>query len=206
MELREYFRMVGKHSAIFLIIVILATLAAFVFTKLQPDSYLGSTTLTVNKGSSYKQKDVPFYLFDNYYNVQSSGLFSQIVVNWFESPSLVKEIYDKAGVPLPNVKQSDMSKIFKAVREEPATINLSVIDADKETVSKLINAASSVIQEKTDDLGKNSESFYEISKFPSLVTSNNPNIVLNTFIGLIAGLLLGVIFTLGIEYFKSGKR
>src|SRR3989304_7622343 len=111
MELREYLRIIGKYQKVFWATVIIVIMAAFLMTKYQPQSFLASTTLTVNKSSSLKQSQVDYYLFDNYYNVQSSGLFSQIVTSWFESPALVKEIYAKAGLDLPSVPQKKLSKV-----------------------------------------------------------------------------------------------
>src|SRR3990167_824099 len=137
MELREYFRIIGRYKIIFWGVVILALAGTILFTKLQPKSYLASTTITVNKASSLKQSQVNYYLFDNYYNVQSSGLFSQIITSWFSSPALVKEIYSKADISLPPVSQKKLAKIFKAVRQEPATINISVTNSNKEEAEKL---------------------------------------------------------------------
>ena len=98
MELRDYFKIIGRYWKIFWGLVIACVLATFIFTKIQPQTYLASTTLTVNKASVLRQSDIDYYLFDNYYNIQSSGLFSQIVASWFESPALVKEIYKRADI------------------------------------------------------------------------------------------------------------
>lgn len=206
MELRDYIRIIGKYFAVFIIITILGGLAAFAITKTQPKTYIASTTFTVNKSSSFKQADVPFYLFDNFYNVQSAALFSQIVATWFESPSLVQEIYQKAGVEVPNVPQKKLSKAFKAVREEPATINVSITGTDRDVIDRLINASAEVLQEKTNELGKGSENFYKIVKFEPLINENNPDIFLNTLIGLISGMILGAIIAFAIEYFKGTKQ
>lgn len=205
MELRDYFKIIGKNLMVFLIIVVLGGLSAFWWTKVQPKSYLASTTVTVNKGSSLKQKEINYYLFDNYYNVQSSALFSQIVVSWFESPSLVRDIYQKAGLTLPDIAQNKLAKTFRAARQEPATINVSIGGTNKADLEKLINAATVVLQEKTNELGQNSDSFYQLATFTPIVSGNNPNIVLNTLVGLIAGLIIGLFVTLGIEYFKNEK-
>ncbi len=205
MELRDYFKIIGKYFKIFIVIVILAGAAALILTKTQPTTYTASTTFTVNKNSVLKQSEIQYYLFDNYYNVQSAGLFSQIVTTWFESPALVKEIYQKAGTDVPNVSQKKLSKTFKAVRQEPATINVTISGTDKEQLDKLINAAAAVLQEKTNELGKNNDSFYEIAKFTPIVTKDNPSLPLNTAIGLLAGVLIGAIVALGIDYFKGGK-
>lgn len=206
MELRDYFKIVGRYLVLFLIIVILSGASAFWWTKSQPQSYLASTTVTVNKASTLDQKNVNYYLYDNYYNVQSAGLFSQIVVSWFESPSLVEEIYQKANVALPNIAQSKLSKTFKAVRQEPSTINVSISGTNKDELNKLINASTEVLQTETNKLSPDSASAYELATFPSIVTNNNPNVILNTLVGLIAGILVGFFLILGIEYFRSEKK
>lgn len=207
MELREYFRIIGKYQWLFWTIVLVVVIATFLFSRFQPKSYLASTTLTVNKASALKQSQIDYYLFDNYYNVQSSGLFSQIVTSWFESPAVVKEIYKKADIPLPQVSQKKLSKIFKAVRQEPATINVSFSGSQKEEAEKLINAAAEIMQEKTNELGKaDQENIYDIVKFSSIVSETTPNIWLNTLIGLVAGLILAIIIVLSIDYFRTGNK
>lgn len=205
MELREYIKIIAKYKVLFWMVIVLCGLSAFIWSKAQPKSYLASNTYTVNKDSNLKQDQVQFYMFDNYYNVQSAGLFSQIVTTWFESPSLVEEVYQKAGIPVPAISQKKLSKTFKAIREEPATINVSLTGTNKEELQKLLNAASEVLQEKTDELSQNSENTYDLTKFTPVVTNNDPNLALNTIIGLFAGLFLGVILALGVDYFKGGK-
>lgn len=207
MELREYFRIIGRHLTAFIGIILLSLIFTTVFTKMQPISYTASTSFTVNKGSSLRQKDVNYYLFDNYYNVQSAGLFSQTIATWFSSPSLVKEIYEKAGLAVPNVSQKTLAKTFRADRQEPATINVTVTGENKEELNKLINAASSVIQEKTDELGKSSsETVYEMAKFDPIVSENKTNWLLNMIIAIVSGVLVGLIIVFGIEYFKDEKE
>lgn len=203
MELKEYFRIIGRYGKVFWALVILTGAAAFLFTKMQPQSFLASTTLTVNKSSTLSQSQVNYYIFDNYYNVQSSGLFSQIVVSWFGSPAVVKEIYNKAGVTLPDVSQKKLTKAFKAIREEPATINVSLTGTNKEETEKLINASAELMQDKTNELGRaDKENVYDIVKFQPIITETTPNLWLNTLIGLIAGVFLGAILALSLDYFK----
>lgn len=205
MELREYVKIIRRHFTAFIIVTILVTLSTFLFTKMQPTTYTASTTFTVNKSQNLKQSQVSYYIFDNYYNVQSAGLFSQIVTTWFSSPSLVKEVYQKANMELPNVSQKKLAKTFKAVREEPATITVTISGTNKDDLDKLINAAAKVLQDETNTLGKSNESFYEIAFFKPIVSQNTPNLILNTGIGLVSGIILGVIIALGIAYFKEEK-
>ena len=205
MELRDYIKIIRKNLWAFLIIVLLSTVFAFGFTKMRPTTYTSSTTFTVNKGSTLKQSQSNYYMFDNYYNVQSAGLFSQIVQLWFESPALVTEVYQKAGIALPNVSQKELGRTFKAVRDEPAIINVSVSGPDKDQLQKLMNSAYTVLQAKTDELGNNDTSFYQLAKFEPVVTKDQPSLLLNTVIGLLTGLILGALVALAVEYFKEEK-
>lgn len=207
MELKDYFKIIGRYWKIFWGLVIISVLATFIFTKVQPQTFLASTTLTVNKASVLRQSDIDYYLFDNYYNIQSSGLFSQIVASWFESPALVKEIYNKAEIDLPPISQKKLAKTFKAVREEPATINVSITGPKQEELEKLINAAPQVMQEKANELARSDqENIYDIIKFTPIVTETTPNLWLNMLIGLLAGLILGAIISLSINYFKENDQ
>lgn len=204
MELREYIKIIRKYWLIFWGTIIIIGLAAFIYTKTQPKSYLASTTLTVNKASAMKQSQVNYYLYDNYYNVQSSALFSQIVVSWFSSPAVVKAIYEKADVSLPDISQGKLAKTFKANREEPSTIKVSLVGTNKEETTNLMNAAADVIQTNTNELGRqDKENVYDIVKFAPLVTDNSPNLALNTIIGLIIGFIVGIILAVSIDYFKK---
>lgn len=203
MELRDYLKLIGRHKAIFWVIVLLCGLSAMGWTKIQPKSYLASTTFTVNKTSSVSQKDATYYQFDNYYNVQSAGLFSQIVTTWFQSPSLVTEVYQKAGIAVPNISQKKLAKTFKAIQQQPATIEVNLTGTNKDDLNKLLNSAADVIQEKTNQLSLTGDTSYELAKFTPVVTDNSPNLVLNSIIGLFAGIFLGAILILGVEYFKE---
>lgn len=204
MELREYFRIIGKYKFIFWAVVIIATLGTLIYSKMQPQTFLASTTLTVNKGSALKQSDVNYYLYDNYYNVQSSALFAQIVTSWFGSAAVVKDIYAKAGLDLPNVSQRTLSKTFKAVRIEPATIYVNLTISDKDKATKLVTASAQVMQDKTNELGRSDkENVYDIVNFTPLVSETTPNLWLNTVIGLVSGILFGIILCLGIDYFRK---
>jgi len=206
MELRDYFKLIGKHLILVVIIIVLSGLGTFFLSKYQPKTFTSATTLIVNKKSALDQDKVTYYLFDNYYNVQSSGLFSQMVATWFESPALAKEIYEQAGLQVPDISQKALTKTFRAIREEPATIHLSTVGKNPVELEKLINAASAVIQQKINEMGKTDTSFYNIVTFSTITTENKVNLPLNTIIGLIAGLMVGIIAALGTEYFKGGKK
>lgn len=203
MEMREYFKIIGNYWKVFVAIVILGTLATFIFTKMQPTKYTASTTFTVNKNSALKQTEVNYYLYDNYYNIESAGSFAQVVANWFMSPAFVDEVYKNAGLEVPNVSQSKLANTFRSAYMQPATIDVSISGSNKDELTKLINSAAVVVQEQTNKLGKNSDSFYEIAKFDPIVSQNNPSLILYTLIGFFASVLLGAVIVFAINYFSK---
>lgn len=203
MELKEYFRIIGRHWLIFVAAIVVICGATIIFTLSQPKTYLASTVITVNKSSALKQSQVGYYLYDNYYNVQSSGLFSQIVTTWFSSAAVVKEIYEKAGVPVPNTSQAKLAKTFRAVRAEPATITVSLVGTNRDEVSSLINAAADEMQQKANELGRaDKENVYDLVKFNPIITDNSSGLIFNTIVSFIVGLLFGLMLALSVEYFK----
>ncbi len=204
MELRDYFTLIGKHLTTFIIIVILTTLTAFLFTKLQPTTYTAQTTVTVNRTSALKQNQVDFYLYDNYYNLQATQLFSQIVANWLASPSFVKEVYQKAGVNIPDVSKDQLAKTFKTTLQMPATIVINLDGTSRDELNKLINATPDVLSQEATNLS-NSDSTYQITKLSPIIIQNKPNTKLNTAVGLVCGIILGIIAIIGVAYFKREK-
>ena len=100
-----------------------------------------------------------------------------------------------------------MGKTFKAVWEEPATINVSITGGNKEEVEKLINASMVIMQDKTNELGKSDkDSIYDIVKFTPIVNETTPSLWLNSLIGLLAGVILGTILVLAIDYFRAERK
>lgn len=204
MELKEYFRIVGKHWAIFVLTFVAIVLGTYLVIKTQPKTYLASTTLTVNKASVVKQSQVNYYLYDNYYNVQSSQLFSQVVTSWFSSPTVASEIYQKAGLAVPDISQDKLAKQFKALRREPSTIDISLVGANRDEALKLVDFAAIVMQQKANALGKtDTENIYNIVAFDPIVTDNNPNMKLDLAIAAAVGLLFAAALAFSVEYFKS---
>src|SRR3990172_6313006 len=114
MELREYIKIIGRYKWVFGVIIVVATVGTFLFTKMQPTTYLATSTVTVSKGSTIKQAQVPYYMYDNYYNQQASSLFSMVVTSWYGSPSVIKDVYLKAGYDVLNVSPKALTKAFKA--------------------------------------------------------------------------------------------
>jgi capsular polysaccharide biosynthesis protein len=74
----------------------------------------------------------------------------------------------------------------------------------KDKAEKMSSAIIKVINAKVKALSENSEqeiSFYIENKNPIIVESK-PNVFLNSIIGLVSGLILGIFIVFGKEYFS----
>lgn len=205
MELRDYISIIGRHIWVVIVIIILAILSAFFFSRGKVTTNTASSTFTVSKNPVVKQNQASYYLYDNYYNVQSADLFAQIVAKWFSAPSFSNEVYQKAGLSASNLSAKELGKSFTATYQIPATISVSITGENRETINTLMNTAAKVVQEKTAALGQGQDSYYEITNFTPVVSENKSNTKINVLIGFVSGIILGILAALGIFYFKREK-
>lgn len=206
MELRDYVKIIGRHFWVFLVIVILTTGFALIFTKTRSTTYTALTTFTVNRASTLKQSQLNYYLYDNYYNEQSATLFAQTAQTWFKSPAFVTAVYQTAGLPLPNISQKSLGKTFKVAGDTTAVFNISLTGANKDETAKLMAAADNVARAKIKEQGSSDDTtFYQLNKFDAILSQDMSNLTLNVAIGLFSGLILGILVALAIAYFKAEK-
>ena len=205
MELRDYISIIFRHIWVVVIVIILATLSALFFSRGKATTYTASTTFTVVKNSILKQSQVNYYLYDNYYNIQSANLYAQTVANWFSSPSFTSEVYQKSGITDASLSQKELGNTFTATYQLPTNVNVVITGVDKDTITSLINASGKVVSEKTNQLGQSQDAYYEITNFSPVVTENKPSVKMNVVIGFVSGLILGILAALATFYFKREK-
>ncbi len=205
MELKDYLRMISRSWQLIIGITILVTALVLVWSVLQPVKYESSTTVVVNKPNPVSQRSVSFFQYDKYYSIQASSLFADTLTAWLSSPSTAKEIFEKAGFPVPDVNLRKMSRIFKPRRLPPATLNVTVVDKDREKAEKLVSAAVAVIEEKTEEQRKNDDPdhYFTIISGSMVTAAAKQDLLINTLVGLIGGLILGLIGGFLREYLRK---
>lgn len=208
MEIYEYYGAIKNFIKVFGAIVIVMTGVVLILTMRQPIKYDGAAAITVVKHSPLNQDNVNFYLYDNYYSSQASGLFSGTIENWIHSPAVVQEIYQTAGVNLPNTQLSDYTKIFQSKRPTDYTnvLNITTSTNSKDNTRKLLLATIQVIKSKNDDIAKNDpQRAYDIFSSDPIVVEKKPAVLLNTGIAFVLSLILGIITVTFLKYL-SKKR
>lgn len=205
MELRDYLKILGRSWGLILTLTILVTAATIIWTKVTPVKYDSSVTMVVNKPNTVPQRTANYFQYDKYYSIQASSLFADTLTAWLSSPSTAKEIYEKAGLEVPDVSLKKLGKIFKPRRLPPVTIGITVTDKDKDRAEKLVKAAAAIMDEKTTQQheGDDPDHYFTLISGPVATAQNKPDMAVNIILGVLGGLILSLVIVYVREYLKQ---
>lgn len=199
MDLKEYFRVLGKNWIMMVVIIVLFVVAAVFWTARQPLTYSASASIDISR-SENNPSSVGYYQYDSYYTNLSANSISDNVVGWVSSPSIVSEIYKKAGLELPKGDLKSLGKIFTAKKKVSTApvIDISYTSDNPGQSSTLIDTAANVLKQKVEDYNKNADAgTFQVNTSSPVVIENPKPFSINIFIAAFAGLLisLAVAFT-----------
>jgi capsular polysaccharide biosynthesis protein len=205
MELKDYLKIIGKSWATIFGIAAIVTILVTIWTMIQPLRYDASNTIVVNKPDPVSQRDASYYQYDKYYAIQASSLYSDTLAAWLSSPDTAKEIYEKAGYPVPDVTIKKLAKIFKPRQQPPVTVSVTIRDQDKDKAERLVNAAVDVLKSKVDQQHASDAQgdHFEIFNGKTIVLPAREDLLLNMVIGAVAGLIVGFMTAFLKEYLRS---
>jgi capsular polysaccharide biosynthesis protein len=202
MELKDYFKILKRYVAFLIIFPLAVGLAAFLFSYYTPITYDTSISFAINRINKEKTSD---YQYDGYYAIQASDLFSQTVVSWLSTPSVLLEIYDNAKID-PQISSIDkFSSRFKTKKYSPQNIVVRFNERDRVTSEKIAKSIQDVLSDKVSKLNQNPENkaLFELASSSPVIVEKKPEIILLTIIGLISGFIFALLLTYIINYFKK---
>ena len=205
MELMDYLKIIKKYLAIFSIIVLISTALAFILTKAQPITYTAATTFNATKSAKVNPAEIYDPANKICSGLQLSSEYSQMVTAWFNSPAIVQEIYHQADLTVPDITQDNLAKTFKALHTPEGVISVTVSGQNPEELPRLLTAANSVLQSKTNDLSDRNNYNYQLSEETPVVTKDATHLGLNTLVGLVSGIILAIVATMALEYFRKNQ-
>ncbi len=206
-DFSEYLKIFRKSRGLVLGLSFCGLLLALLLTGSRPDFFETATTLTLNRTSTLDQREVDYYLFDNYYGIQSSGFLADTVVSWLASPPVVTEIYERAGLVVPKVNSPfKLGKLFKARKIIPATVQISLRDPDSEVSKKLVASAIEAIKARTETFNKAGEQtasrFQVFAEDPVTLKRQKPYL-LNGLSTLIVAFVVSILLVFVKAYFPK---
>lgn len=200
MELRDYVKIIANRLWLLITVVVLATAGTFLFTYLQPESFDASVSIDIIKKQDSQVKE---YQYDDYYAIQASSLFADTIVSWLKDPSNVASIYNKAQLELPTLKVSNLAKLIKPKKTEPATIAITLKDRDEKNVKALIYSTINFIKDRVQTLSDSREIKGFVSSYsePLIIRYQKP-VLLNGVIAFVVSFILGIGLVFLVEYFN----
>lgn len=183
-------------------VTIIGALAALLFAIITPVQYDTSIAFFINRTNIVETTE---YQFDGYYAIQASDLFSQTVMSWFLTPSVLLEIYDRADIDPQISSIEEITSRFKTRKYSPQNVVVRYQERDRETADKIAWAIIDVVQEKAAAANQTADekALFEVMGGAPVIVEDRPHAPLNTVIGLVAGFVLSIVVAYSVAYIRQ---
>jgi len=201
MELKEHLKIINKYKWLIIVLTLVTTVTAFFISYYQPEYYKVSTSFAVKAINKPATTD---YQYDGYYAIKASELFSQTVISWFLTPSVLVDIYSEAEIdPQINSLEKFTSR-FKTKQYSAQNFVVTFKERDKTTAEKVSNSIINYVEDSAQYLNQdsNSNSLFEVSgSTPVIIKSKTP-----TWLVTVAALVLALIISFSLSYLVNYLR
>lgn len=204
MELKQHLGILKKSRYFMVIFTILVVILAILFGYSRQTTYTSSISFAVNRINKQETQ----YYDDSYYGIQAADLFSQTVISWFMTPSVLLEIYDRSEVDPKITTIEKFTSRFKTKKYSAQNIVVKFTERDRETAEKISDAAILVMENKAADLNRsaNNKALFEIVGTKPVIVENKINISLVGGIGLVVGFLFSIVLVYLKEYLRDNDK
>ncbi len=202
MELRDYLKIFWRQRWLIIGLVVLATVTAWVVSASQPVKYGTSQSFAINRVN----RDVtPDYQFDGYYALQAADLFSQTVVSWFSTPSVLSEVYQQANLNPEIESLSSLPSRFKVKKYSSQNIVVRITERTQDRVNKVAAAVKTVMEQKAAQLNQTPEgkSQFTIVGSAPVIAPVRPNSILTALVALVLSLGASLFIAAARHYLRS---
>ena len=192
-----------KYKWLIIIITVVAVCGAAVFSFVKPAYYDTSLSFSINR---VNHQNTGEYEYDGYYAIQASDLFSQTVMSWLLTPSVLLEIYESAEIDPQISSLEEISSRFKTRKYSPQNIVVRYKERDYATAEKIATAITATVEDKAKQSNKTSddEALFEVIGTKPVIVERTPLLWLNLLIGFIGGLVFASLLAYVLEYLKKG--
>ncbi len=173
-------------------LTIVGVVAGSVMATLVPTKFDTSVSFSINR---IHQQDTAEYQYDGYYAIQASDLFSQTVLSWFLTPSVLLEIYERAGIDPQVSSIEELTSRFKAKKYSAQNIVVRFSERDQATAEKISTALTDVIEGRASAANKASDgtSLFEVDGVAPVIIKDRPVRWLSAVIGGVASMILALV-------------
>lgn len=199
MELRDAIRTYVKRRWLGIGIVVVVVAGAYIWTYLQPVNY--STSMSFGVTRANKQKTTA-YEYDGYYALQAADLFSQTLVSWLQTPSVLVDIYQTAGLDTGSESVRNITSRFKTKKYSAQNVVVTFGSPTREEASRLAESMTNVTRRMTESENRTSEdqALFSLEVTKPVITQTEPNPWLVGGVALVVGLTLALFIVPFVSY------
>jgi capsular polysaccharide biosynthesis protein len=200
MELKEYLRIIKKDKGVIVKTIILTLAFTIAFSYLQKTSYESSVSLFIIKDGTQSTDE---FKYDGYYALQSGEIVADNLEKMLQSPQVVSEIYQTANIDSNFDKIKKYKKSFTAHKMSNQYVEVSFNSETRENAEKISKSITKTIQQKMEQAKSSSEDevSFSIENNSPVIIKKEPDIALNSLVGIFSGFFLGMIIVLIKKYF-----
>lgn len=137
------------------------------------------------------------YSYDGYYVIRASELISDTLISWLSTPSVIKEIYDAAQVPLTDTQAyAAAGRAFRAKKFSSQNVVVTFSAPDASTASKLAEATSKTLSSRANGLVASSanDSLFAVTSAKPVIADARTTAKRAAIAGAFLGAFLGLAF------------
>lgn len=205
MEFRDAIRTYLRRRWLGIGILVLTVAGAYAWQMLQPVRYSTSMSLGVNRVNA---DQTPDYQFDGYYALQAADLFSQTLVSWMQTPSILVEIYDQAGLPTGVDSIRGLTSRFNTKKVAAQNVVVTYSSPSQAEAEKLAMAITSVTTRLTATVNRSADNqaFFElVAAKPVVVKAKMDPVITGVASGMV-GLVLALFLVPFVAYVAEASR
>lgn len=198
----QFASLLKRPGPFLMIVTLVAGLAALLFAVRQPVKYETSISFAANR---INQGPTNTYEYDGYYAIQAADLFSQTVVSWFSTPSVLKEVYERAGVETQQRTLNDLTGRFSTKKYAAQNIVVTFGEASEARAKEIAQAVIETMQARAAALNQASDkkALFELVGTKPLIVPTKQNVLLTTLAGLLAGFLVALSVVSLVAYLRG---
>lgn len=205
MEFRDSVNLFVRRKNLAIGLVVLVIAAAYLWAYLQPVRYTASMSLSVN---TINQQQTTDYQFDGYYALQAADLFSQTVVSWLQTPSVLVEVYERAGVTTPVQPIRSLTGRFKTKKYSSQNMVVAFAAPSEEEAKRLATAVTEVVTGRSQKVNRttDNQALFELEASPPVIVRAEPDDLLLGGVSLFVGIVLALFLVPLVEYLAVARR
>lgn len=199
MELREAIGIYRARRPMIVMIVGVVVAGAYLWAYFQPIRYETSTSFAVNRVNKTQTAD---YEFDGYYALQSADLIADTVISLLQTPSVLTEIYDQAGIDIDPASFGELTSRFTTKKFSAQNIVLTFSSATDDEAKRLAQTTAEVMRSRVDSLNRSADNLalYELAASEPVILRAKPNPVMVGLGSAFAGLILALFLVPFVNY------